>query len=154
MYKRQCKLIEDSINDDPPIGLKDGGIIKDGFNEDIDKYRHAKTEGKQWLSELELREREKTGIKNLRVKFNKVFGYYLEVTNSYKDLVPVSYTHLALNDPVGEIVESTIRPNGLEVCKKRVPLGVIGIIYESRPNVTADAFGLCFKAGNAVIRCV
>ena len=83
-----CKLIEDSINDDPPIGLKDGGIIKDGFNEDIDKYRHAKTEGKQWLSELELREREKTGIKNLRVKFNKVFGYYLEVTNSYKDLVP------------------------------------------------------------------
>lgn len=57
----------------------------------------------------------------------------------------------ALNDPVGEIVESTIRPNGLEVCKKRVPLGVIGIIYESRPNVTADAFGLCFKAGNAVI---
>ncbi len=58
---------------------------------------------------------------------------------------------VGLNDPVGEIVESTIRPNGLEVCKKRVPLGVIGIIYESRPNVTADAFGLCFKAGNAVI---
>ncbi len=58
---------------------------------------------------------------------------------------------IALNDPVGEIVESTLRPNGLEICKKRVPLGVIGIIYESRPNVTADAFGLCFKTGNAVI---
>lgn len=57
----------------------------------------------------------------------------------------------ALNDPVGEIVESSLRPNGLEVCKKRVPLGVVGIIYESRPNVTADAFGLCFKTGNAVI---
>ena len=57
----------------------------------------------------------------------------------------------ALPDPVGEIVESTVRPNGLEICKKRVPLGVIGIIYESRPNVTADAFGLCFKAGNSVI---
>lgn len=58
---------------------------------------------------------------------------------------------VALNDPVGEIIESAVRPNGLEVCKKRVPLGVIGIIYESRPNVTADAFGLCFKAGNTVI---
>ena len=56
-----------------------------------------------------------------------------------------------LADPVGEIVESSLRPNGLEICKKRVPLGVIGIIYESRPNVTADAFGLCFKTGNAVI---
>ncbi len=58
---------------------------------------------------------------------------------------------VSLSDPVGEIVSSTVRPNGLEICKKRVPLGVIGIIYESRPNVTADAFGLCFKAGNAVI---
>jgi len=61
------------------------------------------------------------------------------------------YQIISLNDPVGEIIESKIRPNGLEVCKKRVPLGVIGIIYESRPNVTADAFGLCFKTGNAVI---
>ena len=58
---------------------------------------------------------------------------------------------IALPDPVGEIIRSTVRPNGLEICQKRVPLGVIGIIYESRPNVTADAFGLCFKSGNAVI---
>ncbi|MGN0204065.1 MAG: gamma-glutamyl-phosphate reductase, partial [Coprococcus sp.] len=57
---------------------------------------------------------------------------------------------IALEDPIGEIVSSTIRPNGLEICKKRVPLGVVGIIYESRPNVTADAFGLCFKTNNAV----
>ncbi|WP_346698316.1 DNA mismatch repair protein MutS [Catenibacillus scindens] len=85
-------LIDISINDDPPIALKDGGIIKDGFNEDIDRYRHAKTEGKQWLSKLETEEREKTGIKNLRVKYNKVFGYYLEVTNSYKSLVPDTWT--------------------------------------------------------------
>ncbi len=61
------------------------------------------------------------------------------------------YQIISLNDPVGEIIESKLRPNGLEVCKKRVPLGVVGIIYESRPNVTADAFGLCFKTGNAVI---
>ena len=83
-----CHMIDQAINEDPPIGLKDGGIIKDGFNEEIDKYRHAKTEGKQWLSQLESEEREKTGIKNLKVKYNKVFGYYLEVTNSYKSMVP------------------------------------------------------------------
>ena len=58
---------------------------------------------------------------------------------------------VALEDPIGEILEAKIRPNGLEIGKKRVPLGVIGIIYESRPNVTADAFGLCFKTSNAVI---
>ena len=63
-------------------------MIKDGYNEDVDKYRKAKTEGKTWLAELEAKEREKTGIKNLKIKYNKVFGYYLEVTNSYKDLVP------------------------------------------------------------------
>lgn len=87
-----CKLIEDAINDDPPISIKDGGIIKDGFDENIDNYRRAKTDGKQWLSELETKEKENTGIKNLRIKFNKVFGYYLEVTNSYKDLVPENWT--------------------------------------------------------------
>ena len=86
------KLIDEAINDDPPIALKDGGIIKDGFNEAIDKYRRAKTEGKQWLSELEIKEKEKTGIKNLKIKYNKVFGYYLEVTNSYKELVPEEWT--------------------------------------------------------------
>ena len=68
--------------------MRDGGLIKDGYNEDVDKYRKAKTEGKTWLAELEAKEREKTGIKNLKIKYNKVFGYYLEVTNSYKDLVP------------------------------------------------------------------
>jgi len=86
------KLIEDAIHDEPPITLKDGGIIKDGYHEDIDKYRHAKTEGKQWLSNLETKEREATGIKNLKIKYNKVFGYYLEVTNSYKDLAPTDWT--------------------------------------------------------------
>ncbi len=68
--------------------MRDGGIIRDGFNEEADKLRHAKTEGKTWLAKLEQEEKEKTGIKNLRIKFNKVFGYYFEVTNSFKDLVP------------------------------------------------------------------
>lgn len=82
------ELIDKAIIDDPPITVREGGIIKEGFHEETDKYRHAKTEGKTWLAELEAREKEKTGIKNLKVKYNKVFGYYFEVTNSFKDLVP------------------------------------------------------------------
>lgn len=85
-------LIDVSIVEEPPISVRDGGLIKDGYNEEVDKYRHAKTEGKTWLAELEAKEREKTGIKNLKIKYNKVFGYYLEVTNSYKDLVPDYFT--------------------------------------------------------------
>lgn len=85
-------LIDGSITEEPPISVRDGGILKEGYHEEVDKYRHAKTEGKTWLAELEMKEREKTGIKNLKVKYNKVFGYYLEVTNSYKDLVPEYFT--------------------------------------------------------------
>ena len=85
------KLIDKAILDEPPISSRDGDIIKAGFNEEIDKLRSAKTEGKQWLADLETKEREATGIKNLKVKYNKVFGFYLEVTNSYKDLVPDYY---------------------------------------------------------------
>ena len=82
------ELIGRAIIDDPPVTLRDGGIIRDGFHEEADKLRSAKTEGKNWLADLESQEKEKTGIKNLKVKFNKVFGYYFEVTNSFKDLVP------------------------------------------------------------------
>ncbi len=81
-------LITRAIVEDPPILVREGGIIKDGYHEEADKLRHAKTEGKSWLAQLETRERDKTGIKNLKIKFNKVFGYYFEVTNSFKDLVP------------------------------------------------------------------
>ena len=86
-----CDLVTRSIQDEPPIAMKEGNIIKDGYNEEVDKLRRAKSEGKDWLAKLEEDEREKTGIKNLRVKFNKVFGYYLEVTNSYKSMVPDYY---------------------------------------------------------------
>ncbi len=82
------QLIEAAIVDDPPILTREGGMIKDGFHEEADKLRHAKTEGTSWLAELEAKERDKTGIKNLKIKYNKVFGYYLEVTNSFKELVP------------------------------------------------------------------
>ena len=82
------QLLEDSIIEDPPLQIKEGGIIKDGYLEHIDELKHAKTDGKQWLAELETKEREASGIKNLKIKYNKVFGYYFDVTNSYKELVP------------------------------------------------------------------
>ena len=85
------ELLLSSIEDEPPISQRDGDIIKAGYNEEVDRLRDAKTKGKTWLAELEAGEREKTGIKNLRIKYNKVFGYYLEVTNSFKDLVPDYY---------------------------------------------------------------
>lgn len=86
------ELIQSSIAEEPPISVREGNIIKDGFHEEIDKLRKAKTEGKTWIAQLEEKEREQTGIKNLKVKYNKVFGYYLEVTNSYKELVPETWT--------------------------------------------------------------
>ncbi len=85
------ELIRSAINDDPPLQVREGGIIRDGFDPDIDKLRNAKTEGKNWLAALEAEDREKTGIKNLKVKYNKVFGYYFEVTNSFLNLVPDYY---------------------------------------------------------------
>lgn len=85
------ELLDASIEEDPPIPIKEGGILKSGYHEEVDHLKKAKTEGKTWLAELEEREREKTGIKNLRVRYNKVFDYYIEVTNSYKNLVPDYY---------------------------------------------------------------
>ncbi|WP_330582219.1 DNA mismatch repair protein MutS [Faecalicatena orotica] len=87
-----CMLIRDAIIDDPPLAMKEGGIIRDGYHEEVDTLRRAKSEGKDWLAKLEEEEREKTGIKTMKIKYNKVFGYYLEVTNSYKDMVPDYYT--------------------------------------------------------------
>ncbi|MDF2800576.1 MAG: mutS [Anaerocolumna sp.] len=81
-------LIDSGIEEEPPIAMKEGGIIKDGYHVEVDRLRKAKTEGKTWLAELETKERDATGIKNLKVKYNRVFGYYLEVTNSYQNLVP------------------------------------------------------------------
>lgn len=87
-----CELVTKAIREDPSLAMKEGNIIRDGYNEEVDKLRRAKSDGKDWLAKLENDEREKTGIKNLKIKYNKVFGYYLEVTNSYKDLVPDYYT--------------------------------------------------------------
>lgn len=87
-----CSLITEAIQEEPPLAMKEGGIIREGYSEEVDRLRNAKSDGKTWLAELEAKEREKTGIRTLKVKFNKVFGYYLEVTNSFKDQVPEYYT--------------------------------------------------------------
>ncbi|MGN0385749.1 MAG: DNA mismatch repair protein MutS [Lachnospiraceae bacterium] len=86
-----CSLIGNAIEEDPPFSIREGGFIKEGFDEDIDRLRSAKQDGKKWLAALEEEDRERTGIKNLKIKYNKVFGYYFEVTNSYSNLVPEDY---------------------------------------------------------------
>ena len=120
------QAIESAIVEEPPIQMKEGGMIKDGYHEDVDTLKKAKTEGKNWLMELETREKEKTGIAKLRIKYNKVFGYYFEVTNSYKDLVPdyfvrkqtltnaERYSTPELDDIAGKILGSEDRLYGLE----------------------------------------
>lgn len=85
------ELLEQSINEEPPISSRDGNIIKPRYNKEVDRLRSASTDGKKWLADLEASEREKTGIRTLRIRYNKVFGYYLEVSNSFKDQVPDHY---------------------------------------------------------------
>ncbi len=82
------KLIGQSMEEDPPVSVREGGIIKDGYSSEVDRLRRAKTEGKDWLAELEQTEKEKTGIRTMKIKYNKVFGYYFEVSNSFKEQVP------------------------------------------------------------------
>lgn len=84
-------LVENAISDDPPVQLKDGGVIRDGFNEELDRIRDIIHNGKGVIKEIEQRERDKTGIKSLKIGYNHVFGYYIEVTRSYYDLVPAEY---------------------------------------------------------------
>ncbi|MBR2724585.1 MAG: DNA mismatch repair protein MutS, partial [Ruminococcus sp.] len=85
------ELLDKAIADDPPVLLKEGGLIKTGYNQEVDECREASVNGKTWLTELEAKEREETGIKNLKISFNKVFGYYIDVTKSYLHPVPPHY---------------------------------------------------------------
>lgn len=85
------ELLDRSIHPDAPVVITEGGIIRDGYSQLLDEYREAQTHGKQWILDMEQREREATGIKNLRIQYNRVFGYYIEVTRSYFDLVPEHY---------------------------------------------------------------
>ena len=111
-FKDLLDLLDRSIEEEPPITVREGGIIKTGFDENIDHLREARTKGKQWLMDLEAEDRERTGIKNLRIKYNKVFGYYFEVTNSFKDLVPEDY--MRKQTLVGSERYTTVRLKELE----------------------------------------
>lgn len=84
-------LLDRAVFEDPPFSVREGNLIKDGYNEEVDELRLAKTQGKQWIAQIEAREKEKTKIKNLKIKYNKVFGYFIEVTNSNLNLVPDHY---------------------------------------------------------------
>ena len=131
--------IDAAIIEEPPILIKEGGMIKDGYNTTVDELKHAKSDGKQWLLDLEAKEREATGIKNLKIKFNKVFGYYFDVTNSFKDQVPdyfirkqtlansERYSTDELEDIAGKILGAEDRLYGLEYdlfCELRDKLGL------------------------------
>ncbi len=85
------KMIDQVLVDEPPMQLKDGNIIKDNYNDEIDRLRDIKENSNKWLSDFELKQREATGIKNLKIKYNKIFGYFIEVTNSFLNLVPDDY---------------------------------------------------------------
>ncbi len=120
------ELISNAICDEPPVTIHEGGMIREGYSKEADEYRKAKTEGKEWLMELEAKTRESTGIKNLRIKFNKVFGYYFEVTNSFLSMVPdyfirkqtltggERYTTAELKDMEDKILNSEERLIALE----------------------------------------
>ncbi len=86
------QLLASAISDDAPILIKDGGIFKTGFNAQLDSYREASLSGKDWIARLEQKEREETGIKNLKIGYNRLFGYYIEVTRSFYELVPLRYS--------------------------------------------------------------
>ncbi len=89
--KELTELLERAIHPEAPATITEGGIIRDGYSAELDEYREAQVHGKQWILEMETRERENTGIRNLRIQYNKVFGYYIEVTKSFLNLVPDSY---------------------------------------------------------------
>lgn len=85
-------LLDRSIVDEPPVSVREGGLIKDGYSSELDELRKARTEGKDWIANLQKTERERTGISSLKVGFNKVFGYYIEITKANLDRVPDNYT--------------------------------------------------------------
>jgi len=91
-FKELVDLLDTALAEEPPAGLKDGGIFKDGYNDNLDELRAASSEGKRWIADLQAREAERSGIKSLKVKFNNVFGYFIEITKSHLANVPEDYT--------------------------------------------------------------
>ena len=154
-------MIDAAILEEPPILIKEGGMIKDGYNATVDELKHAKSDGKQWLLDLESKEREATGIKNLKIKFNKVFGYYFDVTNSFKDQVPdyfirkqtlansERYSTDELEDIAGKILGAEDRLYGLEYdlfCELRDNLALEVKRVQKTAKIIADLDALASLA--------
>lgn len=154
-------MIDAAIIEEPPILIKEGGMIKDGYNATVDELKHAKSDGKQWLLDLESKEREATGIKNLKIKFNKVFGYYFDVTNSFKDQVPdyfirkqtlansERYSTDELEDIAGKILGAEDRLYGLEYdlfCELRDNLALEVKRVQKTAKIIADLDALASLA--------
>lgn len=154
-------MIDAAIIEEPPILIKEGGMIKDGYNATVDELKHAKSDGKQWLLDLEAKEREATGIKNLKIKFNKVFGYYFDVTNSFKDQVPdyfirkqtlansERYSTDELEDIAGKILGAEDRLYGLEYdlfCELRDNLALEVKRVQKTAKIIADLDALASLA--------
>ena len=161
-----CALIDDCIDEDAPITIKDGGIIKKGYSEKVDSYRNAKTEGKKWLAQLEAEDKERTGIKNLRIKYNRVFGYYFEVTNSFLELVPEDfirkqtlanaerYTTTRLKELEDTILNAEDKLFSLEYdlfveLRSKLALSVDRILKSARIIALADAYSSLGYVANA-----
>ncbi|MDD3336549.1 MAG: DNA mismatch repair protein MutS [Eubacteriales bacterium] len=121
-----CDLLERAIDLDAPLTLAEGGFIRAGYNQQLDEYRSASTNGKQWVLDMETAERTETGIKNLKIQYNKVFGYYIEVTKSYLDLVPLRYTR----KQTLANCERYITPELQEIEKKIVNAQQLGMALE------------------------
>ncbi len=141
-------LINDAIAEEPKITTREGGIIKEGYNKEVDTLKKADTDGKKWIASLEEKERENTNIKNLKVKYNKVFGYYLEVTNSYLELVPdyfirkqtltnaERYYTEELKDLENTILNSKEKLSSLEY---ELYMGVLGVINDNIVRIQKTA---------------
>ena len=141
-------LINDAIAEEPKITIREGGIIKEGYNKEVDTLKKADTDGKKWIASLEEKERDNTNIKNLKVKYNKVFGYYLEVTNSYLELVPdyfirkqtltnaERYYTEELKDLENTILNSKEKLSSLEY---ELYMGVLGVINDNIVRIQKTA---------------
>lgn len=90
-FSELTQLLKSAFIDNPPVGIKDGGFVREGFDRELDELRSVRDNGAKMIAEIEARERENTGIRNLKIKYNRVFGYAIEITNSFKDKVPYNY---------------------------------------------------------------
>lgn len=134
-------LINSSINENPPLAMKEGGIIKAGFDPEVDRYRDDVENGSKYLAAIEAEEKEKTGIKNLKIRYNKVFGYYIEVTNSFLDKVPERYIRKQTLTNCERYITEELKDLETRILTAREKLN--GLEYEIFDKIRKKAAGAC-----------